>query len=283
MLEQGPTSVSDLFDVAFGALDARLRPQVTSERRTVVVEKMRGSVLLVLWAWTFLVATGIGFQKMTEYGDFVGAARDNVAVGVAFYAVVIGAVLALAAVAVGGAPVAFAALRKALAEGRKDVPLLFCVPPLSLAGFVGYALLVVGIVYPALGHPAVHDPVNVVLFLSLVGAFLFAALASTWAVSVAVRRSEIGSRPLRFALYPAAVAVFAMFVVLVGSAVWGIALRAQAPTLFADDDGILSTPTYATWLAIIAVMFVSTAVALAATVRGLRARRLENSAGRPAS
>jgi hypothetical protein len=283
MLEESPASVRDFLDVAFGALDAWLRPQVASERRLVMVERMRGSVLLVLWAWAFLVVAGVGFRKMTEYEDFVRAARDNAAVGVAFYAVVIGAVLALAAVVVGGTPVAFAALWKALAEGRKGVPLLFCVPLLSLTGFVGYALVLVRVVYPALGHIAVHDPVNVALFLSLVGAFLLAALASTWAVSAAVRCSEVGRRPLRFALYSATVAAFAMAVVLLGTAVWGLALRAQAPALYAGNDGLLSTPTYATWLAIVVVMAASTAVALGATVRGLRALRPENSVERPAS
>lgn len=283
LLEERPASVKDLLDVARGALDAWLRPQVVSERKMVVVERMRGSVLVVLWAWAFLVVAGVGFQKMTEYEDFVRAARDNVAVGVAFYAVVIGAVLALAAVVVGGAPVAFAALRKALAEGRKDVPLMFCVPPLCLAAFVGYALLLVGVIYPALGRPAVHDPVNVALFLSLVGAFLLAAGASAGAVSAAVRRSEVGGRTIRFALYPVTVAAAAMVVVLVGTAVWGMALRVQAPALFAGDEGILSTPTYATWLAIVAVMAASTAVALAAAVRGLRARRPPGHPERPTS
>ncbi len=277
MLEQSPASVKDVLDVTLGALDARLRPQVVPEGRTAVVERMRGSVLLGLWAWTCLVVAGVGFQKMTEYEDFVRAARENVVVGVAYYAVVVGAVLALAAVVVGGAPIAFAALRKALAEGRKDVPLLFCVPPLSLAAFAGYAILLTRAVYPALGRPAVHDPVNVALFLSLVGAFLLAALASAWAVSAAVGRSGAGGLPVRFALYPAAVAAFAMIVVLVGTAVWGLALRAQAPMLFAGDDGVLSTPTYATWLVIVAVMAAATVVALAATVRGLRARRPERS------
>lgn len=275
VLEQRPASVSDLFDVALGALDAWLRPQMVSERKMVVVDRMRSSVLLVLWAWVGLVAAGVGFQKMTEYEDFVRAARDSVAVGVAFYAVMIGAVLSLAAVVVGGAPVAFAALRKALAEGRKDVPLMFCVPPLSLAGFVGYALVLVGVVYPALGRPAVHDPMNVALFLSLVGAFLLAVVASAWAVSAAVRRSELGGRPIRYALYPSAVAAASMVVVLAGTALWGVALRAQAPALFAGDEGILSTPTYVTWLAIVAVMAASTAVALVAAARGLRARRPE--------
>jgi hypothetical protein len=170
-------------------------------------------------------------------------------------------------------PIAFAAVRKALAERRTDVPLLFCVPPLSLAGFVGYVFLLTKVVYPHLGRLAVHNTVNVVLFLSLVGVFLLAAVASVGAVSTAVGRSGVGERALRFALYPATVVAMAMVVVLVGTAVWGLALRAQSPALFAGDDGILATPTYATWLAIVGVMTASTAVALVAVARGLRARR----------
>jgi hypothetical protein len=101
MLEHGPASARELLDVTLGALE---------------------------WAWVGLVVAGVGFQKMTEYEDFVRAARDNALLGAAFDAVVIGAVVALVAVTAGGALVAFAAVRKAFAEGRKDVPLLFCVP-----------------------------------------------------------------------------------------------------------------------------------------------------------
>ena len=171
------------------------------------------------------------------------------------------------AVTAGGALVAFAAVRKAFAEGRKDVPLLFCVPLFSGAAFVGYTLVLVKIIYPALGRLAANDAVNVTLFLSLAGAFVLAAVASAGAVSVAVRRSEIGDRPLRFALIPAVVA-------------WGLALRAQSPTLFAGDDGILSTSTAATWFVIVAMMCVSACVAVAAAIRGLRVRNAEHTPSR---
>jgi hypothetical protein len=279
MLEQGPVTIKDLFDVVFGAVDAWLRPQVVYEGRLVMVSRMRGSVLAVLWAWVGLVVAGVGFRKMTEYDDFVRAARDSALVGVAFDTVVVGAVVALAAVAVGGAPVAFAALRKALAERRKDV-LLLCMPLIFGAGFVGYILVLMKVIYPALGRVAVHGTVNVALFLSLVGAFSLAALASAWAVTAAVRRVEVGGRTLRFALYPAAVAAAGMAVVLVGTTVWGVTLRATAPTLFSGDDGILATPTYVTWLAIVAVMAVSTAVAVVASICGLRARNVGHASSR---
>jgi hypothetical protein len=276
MLEQGPVSIRDLFDVTLGVVDAWLRPQVVYEGRLAMVDRMRGSVLAVLWAWAGVVVGGVGFRKLTEYDDFVRAARDNALVGVAFDAVVVGAVVALAAVMVGGAPVAYAALRKALSEGRKDVPLLLCMPVLFGAGFVGYVLVLVKVIYPALGPGAVHGAVNVALFLSLVGAFLLAALASVGAVTAAVGRVEVGGRILRFALYPAAVAAAAMAVVLVGVTVWGLGLLAQAPALFSCDEGILATPTYATWLAIVAVMAVSTVVAVVASIRGLRVQNVSS-------
>jgi hypothetical protein len=273
MLEQRRVSPSDLVDVALGALDSWVRPQVASEgRRTLVVSKMRTSLLAVLWAWIGFVVAGVGFQKMSEYEDFVGAARENQVVGLSFEAAVAGAV-ALAAVVVGGAPIALSVVRQAFAEGRKDVPLLFRVPLFSAAAFVGYLLVLMRVVYPALGSLAVHDSVNVALFLSVVGAFVLAAAASAGAVSVAVSRCEIGVRFYRFALFPAALATLAMGVVLVATVFWGLALRAQAPALFSGDEGILATPTAATWLVIVVAMGLCGCAALAAVVCGLRARR----------
>jgi hypothetical protein len=269
LLEERHASVLDVCDVALGALDAWLFPQVAGERSVAfMVGRMRRSVLLVLWAWVGLVAAGVGFQKMTEYEDFVRAARESAPVGAAFDAVVVGAFVTLAAVLVGGIPIVFAALRDALGSGRKDVPLLLCVPPLSLGVFVGYVLVLMRVVYPFLGNLTIHDPVNVALFLSIVVMFLLAAVASTASVSAAVGRSGVGESLYRFALYPATLAALSMVVVSVATAVWGLALWAQAPILFSGDDGLLATPTAASWLAILAVCACTSVVA---AVRGLRA------------
>src|SRR5215212_431244 len=141
----------------------------------LVISKMRSSLLAVLWAWVGFVVAGVGFQKMIEYEDFVGAARENLVVGLSFEAVVAGAVVALAAVVVRGTPLALVVVRQAFAEGHEDVPLLFCVPLFSGAAFVGYVIVLMRVVYPELGSLAVHDSVNVALFLSVVGAFVLAA------------------------------------------------------------------------------------------------------------
>jgi hypothetical protein len=200
-------------------------------------------------------------------------------VGVAFDAVVGGAVLALAAVLIGGAPIGFAATRRALAEGRKDVPLLLSVPPLSLAAFVGYLLVLTKIIYPALGALAVHNAVSVTLFLTVAGALLVAVVVSVVAVSAAVGRSGVGERHFRFALTCAAVAAVAKVVVLASTVVWGVALRVQAPALFMGDDGILATPTYATGVVIVAAMFLSCCLALVPVLRGLSSSRRPRHSG----
>src|SRR5215213_164161 len=152
LLEERTASVADVYDVALGALDAWLFPQVVQERSVaLMVSRMRRSVLLVLWAWVGVVAAGVGFQKMTEYEDFVRAARESPPVGMSFDAAVVGALVALAAVFAGSVPIVLAALGDAFRRGRKDVPLLLCVPPLALGVFVGYVLLLMKVVYPPWG------------------------------------------------------------------------------------------------------------------------------------
>jgi Na+-driven multidrug efflux pump len=65
----------------------------------------------------------------------------------------------------------------------------------------------------------------------------------------------------------------AMVAVLAGTVIWGVALRVQALALFTSDNGILATPTYATWVVIVSAMFLSCCVAVVAVLRGLSAGR----------
>ena len=65
-----------------------------------------------------------------------------------------------------------------------------------------------------------------------------------------------------------------MVVVSVATAVWGLALWARAPALFAGEEGILATPTFVTWLTILVVMGGCSCVAVTGAVRGMRAGSL---------
>ena len=276
MLEQRPMSFADVLDVVLGALDAHLDPQV-GERIAPMVNRMRAATIAILCAYVGFVVAGMGFQKATEDPPFTELERTYTLLSISYNVIVIGSVVALLAMMAGGIPIALAALKRAVAERRWDILALFAVPPLSLGMLIGYILLLTKLV-DAVGPLAVHDPLNVVLALSLVGVFLLAAIASTVAVSIAVARSEIGGQLYRFALVPGAIATLAMGVMCVATIVWGISLRAYAPELFMGDEGILATNTALSWLAIVVMMAASTFVAGISVIRGFSARAADETA-----
>lgn len=271
MLERHQMSLVDVLDTVLGALDARLNPPLENGRMSMV-NRMRAATIAVLCAYVGFVVAGMGFQKATEDLSFTELERTHTLSRISHDAIVAGCAVALLTIVAGGAPIAFAALRRAIAERRWDIPLLFAVPPLSLAIFVGYVLLLTGPVYAAIGPLAVHDPLNVALALSLFGLFLLAAIASTVAISVAVIRSEISARLYRFALVPGAVTAVGMLVTLVSTLVWSISLRADAPQIIRGNGGVLATNFAVSLLGIYEVMLVATCVAGISIVRGLAAR-----------
>jgi len=103
------------------------------------------------------------------------------------------------------------------------------------------------------------------------GGFVLAAIASAAAVSLAITRSEISEKLFRFARLPALLATLAMGVTCVGILAYGVAARAADPQLFAENEGLLASNTTLTWLVILAMMALATAVAAAALIRGRRA------------
>ena len=277
MLEQRPMSLLDMLDVALGALDARLNPQWRSERMVPLVNRKRVAVIAILSAYVGFIVAGIGFQKATEDPPFIAVESAHSVLGISYDVVVGGSVVALLAMTAGGMPILLATLKRAFDQRQWNILLLFAVPPLSLAMFIGCTLLL-GEVVDAAGPLAVHDPLNVVLALSLIGVFLLAAIASTVAVATIVVRVEIGGHLYRFALVPGALATLAMGAMLVATIVWGIGLRAYAPELFTGDEGILATNTALSWLGIVVVMAASTGVASVSVIRGFAARAADRTA-----
>lgn len=270
-------SFADVLDIALGALDAHLDPQVGDERTAPMTNKMCAATIAILCAYVGFVVAGMGFQKATEDPPFTELEHTYTLLSISYNVIVAGPVVALLAMIAGGIPILLATLKRAVTERRWDILALFAMPPLSLAMLIGYILLLAKLV-DAVGPLAVHDPLNIVLALSLVGAFLLAAIASTVAVSIAVARSEIGGYLYRFTLVPGAITTLAMGVMLVATITWGVSLWVYAPQLFNSDDGILATNFAASWLGVVVVMAFATCVAGVSVVRGLAARTADNTA-----
>ena len=242
-----------------------------------MMNRLRRSEFAVFCAYIAFVVAGLGFAKIVEYDDFHDVTSAYPPIGFAFTVLVVGAYAGLAAVIIGGLPLAFSAARRALATRHWGTLALLGVPVLAFVVFAGYTEVIVQI-----AEPDVHAGSGVAsgtdrLGISLAVVFVLCAVASTAAVTRAIGRSEIAPRLYHFARIPAALATMAMLVVTASLVVWGLSLRADAPSLFTGDDGLLETSTAANWLVIVVIMAVATGLALWATVRSLAAREAGSS------
>jgi hypothetical protein len=272
LLDDCRLSPLNLLDVLRGALDAHLHAEVLTGRLLPMLDRLRRAEIAVFCAWVAFVVAGLGFQKMTEYDDFMEATRAHPLIGISFTAIQAGSIVVLLAVLVGGLPLALAALRYALAGRRFDVALLFAVPLAAFATLAAYLFVALHVANGAgASHrgPTAHDRV---LAIGLIAVLILGAVASPWAVSAAISRSQVAERWYRFARIPALVTMLAMAVMCVADIVWGLALRAEAPHLFAGNGGVLATSTALSWLRDAGVMVIATVVAVIAVCRGLAPR-----------
>jgi hypothetical protein len=276
MLEQRSLSFTDGVNLFFGALDAQLHPHLGTtgmslyERIFHMFSTLRRSLLTIFCAYVGFILAGWAFQKMTEYDDFMEVARTHSVVGISFNLVVIGAIVALLAVLAGGLPIAVAVISSALAQKRCGPLLLLAVPVLDFAVFLGTTLFL-----EALARPGNHLSPVWQMFLSrgiFFGVLIAAAIASAGAVCLAVARSEIPERLLRFALLPSILATISMALMLAATIIWGLGLRDSAPPLFTGNDGIVGSSTVGTWLGIVIAMAIATLLAVISLMRGLSAR-----------
>lgn len=273
MLEQRPISFLDGLDLLFGALDAHLHPHLGTtglslyERMMQMISTLRRSLLITFCAYIGFVIAGIGFQKLTEYDDFVEAARTQSIVGISFNLVLAGSIVALLAVLAGGLPIVFAIIRSALARKRYGSLFLLAVPILAFVGFLGATLLLERI-WPA-NAPALQTHASRGIFLSI---FFGTAIASTGAVCFAVARSEISERVLRFAVLPSLLATLSMALMLIATLVWGLGLRSSVPQLFNSNEGMFGTSTSGSWLKIVIIMAIATILAVISLIGSLSAR-----------
>lgn len=282
LLEDQPLTPRIALDTLLGALDAHV-VTLGSQGRIGMVNRLRSSQIAVFCAYIAFVVAGIGFQKMTEYDDFM-AARSHTLVGVPFDIVVAGAAISLLAVLAGGVPLALSALRFAWERKRWDIALLLATPAFALALLLGYGAFLLHIANNGSAQFSRSAQTGVslrdkVFFALLVIGFAVAAVASTWAVCVAIRRAEISAPLFRFARIPALVTAVVMLAVAVATLVWGLGLRGAEPGLLSGNDGVMATNTTLSWLAIVVVMALASLVALVASLRGLRVADDDSGAG----
>ncbi len=259
-----------LCDVLLGALDAHIAPLDTNGRILRMLNRPRRSAITIFCAYIAFVVAGLGFNQMIE-DDLRTLNGPHPDLAAAYYVVAGGAIIALLAVLAGGLPIALGAIRRALATGRRDILVLFAVPPIAFLVWLGWTWVLLNVIAPARSGVTIHQPADVALFLAWVAVFGLAAVASTAAVAIAVSRSELAPELYRFALTPAAVTALAMAVMLGAVVAWGLLVRTDVPAYLASATGPFGTALGSVWIGEIAVMAVATLVAIAALIRGFRA------------
>jgi hypothetical protein len=220
------------------------------------MQRYRSSLITIFCAFIAFVIAGFGLQKMTEYDDFTSVAHHQLVVGIPFGVVYYSSALLLLAVLVGGVPLALAVLRQALLERRYGIASLFAVPPIALALFVAFVLLLAR-------RRAGSPPVNAGPGHALVIAFVLAAIISTAAVAYAIWQIPVSSGLYRFAVWPALVATGFMVVMCSATLIAGVGLNAIAPQVMPD---MFSYYVF-TWWNVTILMGVASLIAIIGAVR----------------
>lgn len=231
------------------------------------MNRLRTTMVIVFCAYIGYVVAGLIFGKMVEYDDFQEVINHNAQVGLSYTLLYAGAWVSLGAVLLAGLPIAYAAARQAIATHHPRRLWLFAVPPVSFVVWMGYTLIITHLIIGKLAQSWVLGGRGL-----FVGLFLLAAIASPWAISRLVLRSEIDERFFRFARVPAVITTLAMALTLGSILFWGIATRSAAPDLFIEHNGIFASDTTLTWALVLVMMAIAVLVAAAALLRGLPPR-----------
>ncbi len=272
LLEDYPLSLRTLFNLASLALEAHMDAFGSTENRG-------GALAGRMWcAWMLAVAAGMALYGVVDDSLFVNAMHGNLFLRLCWQGLEAGSLLAAAALALGGIPLVWSAIRTAARTHRRDILLrlaLPCIAALILIGWVAAVLAWTGghwgaspwavtasqPDWPAAGFRWITG--------SITACLLVIALAATAAsISQALRRSEVRELhvalpgvkpeatarpdlrmdPLRFAarLAPAAVAGFVLMFVTV--ALWGIGASRVASEALHAHYGPLGLTSFATWL-----------------------------------
>lgn len=231
------------------------------------MNRLRMTMVIVFCAYIAYVVAGLVFGKMIEYDDFQEVIEHNAQVGLSYTLLYAGAWISLGAVLLAGLPIAYAAARQAITSNHRSRLWLFAVPPVSFVVWMGYTLIITHMTTEKLSQFWVLGGRGL-----FAGLFLLAAIASAWAVSRLVLRSEIDARFFRFARIPAVITTLAMMLTLASILFWGIATRAAAPDLFIEHNGMFDSDTTLSWVLVLVVMAIAVLVAAAALLRGLFSR-----------
>lgn len=262
LLEDDPPSFASTLDLLRGALLAHVRPLTA----TPPAVRARGTIAGVLGCFIIFCFFGAGFAKTTENYDYIEHLHP--VLGISHQLIVIGAIVAVAALALAAAPLAFASLLEACRTRDPALIRLIAVPPAAIAIFAGSIWIL------ALWLNAHHHRAGAVgwLLLSLCALCAVTCGFACWAAPRAIMRRLQTPRAALLVSVPA-VGVVALAMVVVAAAIGfflvGIVADAAQVGASGNGPGQLIDVTTSIAIQFAAMLGLGAAAALSAT-RGLR-------------
>ncbi|HEX5224755.1 MAG TPA: hypothetical protein VFW29_06465 [Solirubrobacteraceae bacterium] len=271
LLADDPPGARGLASLGRGALAAHLRPHAAL--RAGAQARMRLSVGALFACWIGISLAGATFQKVTENipfdTPFADASQGHQLLQAGRALILAGALLGAGAVAAGGLPLLWLAVRRAMQPGQWRLRALLALPPMSVAALAAVAA---GLLALAPGRSE-GFPAAWVLGASLPFALASAACALTCALvpRAVLSRLDPPQRALRRASLAGVALAAAMCAVAAGLALYPLALWQQAPALSAQETGPFGASIGATLAVNCACALAITALGLVAAGRAARA------------
>ncbi len=232
VLEEHPVTPATVFDLLVGAFDANLNYNGFAEGATLIVNRLRSGIVMIFCAF---VLFGVGWSMLQRITDpmmtFQQAAKPFPAFWILHSAVFIVGCLAFLAFSIGGLPLVFISVKRAITNKQKDVLVPFSIAISCLLLFVLTTVIL------ADGHRNAYARTHIYTFLigSLV-LFAILLMVGTLSVSLVIARTEFQLSELKYVFIPEVVILFGMIVSVVLSTIFIILITAHAPQLFNTQD-----------------------------------------------
>lgn len=269
LLEDRPPRAGTVFDLLKGATRAHLRPADAPAGAVGAADRVRASTSGVLLCWVFFAAAGFAFYKTTEDAPFSAVGHAHPLLRDAHLAVQAVALIASAAVVLGALPLIVAAI----AEARRE-PALRRTVALALLPIIAFGVLTAVVV--AIAHAQGRNGSGAGSWIAV--AWGIAGLACGTTCVLACRRAlfatPAAAARLRAALGAGTLVALAMLAIAAATAVYAIALSADASRVAAESNGPFQVLSVTTSLIVqLVVMVGAGALASVATVRAWRVER----------
>lgn len=232
VLEDHQVTLATVLDLLIGAVDANFNYNRSTEGVQSMVNRLRSGTIMIFCAFMLF---GVGWsmlQRLTDpMNQFEAVAKFHPAFEVFFVVDFIVGCLSFLAFVLGGLPVFFFSVKRAIANKQKNalLPLWIAVSCLLICGFATAILAN----WQHIGYALTH------IYIFFAGYFLLFAvllIVGTVAVSLMIARTNFELSELRYTRMPEIIILACMMVAVVCSTILIGLIATQAPQLLNTQD-----------------------------------------------